>query len=178
VDRPDHRADLTFSVLRSGVGHGIVAWFETCLVDGVGFSNAPGAPEAIYGSMFFPWAHPVSLAEGQNIHVDLDADLVANDYVWRWTTSIDAAGSRPGVRFEQSQFAGAIVSLNKLNRSGSDHVPQLSEDGRVNRRALELIDGKNSLEAIARRLAAEFPQRFARWQQGLPFVAKISGENS
>jgi protein arginine N-methyltransferase 1 len=177
VDSPHHRAGLTFSVQHSGVGHGIVVWFDSCLVDGIGFSNAPGAPETIYGSMFFPWTEPVSLAEGQNVHVDLDANLVANDYVWRWTTHIDSAGSGPGLRFEQSQFAGAVVSLTKLRRSASDHVPQLSEDGRVNRRALELIDGKKSLEAIARQLASEFPQRFACWQQGLSYATKISGEN-
>ena len=92
--------------------------------------------------MFLPWTEPVSLAEGRNIRVDLEASLVENDYVWRWTTQIDSAdGSGSGLRFEQSQLAGAVVSLSKLRRSASDYVPQLSEDGRLNRRALELMDG-------------------------------------
>jgi protein arginine N-methyltransferase 1 len=179
VDSPGVRGTLNFSAERAGTGHGIVAWFETCLADGIGFSNAPGAPEAVYGSMFLPWTEPVSLAEGRNIRVDLEATLVENDYVWRWTTQIDSAdGSGSSLRFEQSQLAGAVVSLSQLRRSASDYVPQLSEDGRLNRRALELMDGTHSLEEIARKLAAEFPQRFVRRQQALAYAAKRSQEHS
>ena len=50
--------------------------------------------------------------------------------------------------------------------------------GRVNRRALELMDGTSSLEQIARKLAAEFPQRFTRSQQALSYAAKRSQEHS
>lgn len=179
IDSPDHRGSLNFSAQRPGIGHGIVVWFETCLADGIGFSNAPGAPEAIYGSTFLPWLEPVSLAEGQNLRVDLEATLVENNYLWRWTTRIASTnGSGPGLCFEQSQLAGAVISLAKLGQSASDCVPQLSEDGRVNRRVLELMDGKNSLEKIARQLVPEFPQRFQRWQQALSYVAKLSGQNT
>jgi protein arginine N-methyltransferase 1 len=179
VDSSDVRGLMNFSIQRPGTGHGIVVWFETCLADGIGFSNAPGAPEAIYGSMFLPWPEPVSLSEGQTLSVVLEASLVDNDYVWRWITQINPAGSAgKALRFEQSQLAGAIFSLEKLRRSASDYVPQLSEDGRVNRRALELMDGKNSLEEIARTLAAEYPQRFTRWRQALSYAAKRSQEHS
>lgn len=179
LDTADVHGMLNFSIQRPGTGHGIVAWFETCLADGIGFSNAPGAPEAIYGCMFLPWTEPVSLSEGQTLSVDLQASLVEADYVWRWTTRIDsAAGPGNGLRFEQSQLAGAVFSLAKLHRSASDYVPQLSEDGRVNRRTLELMDGERSLEEIARQLATEFPQRFARWQQALAYAAKRSQEHS
>ena len=179
VDSPDVRGTLNFTAQRPGTGHGIVAWFETCLADGIGFSNAPSAPELVYGSMFLPWTEPVSLAEGQEVSVDLAASLVENDYVWRWTTQIDSAdGSGSGRRFEQSQLAGAVISLAKLRRSASDYVPQLSEDGRVNRRTLELMDGKSSLEEIARRLAEEFPERFTRLQPALSYAAKRSQEHS
>jgi predicted RNA methylase len=179
VENPDCRGAVDFSVQRAGTGHGVVLWFETCLVDGVGFSNAPSTPEAIYGSMFLPWTEPVPLAEGQTVRVDLTATLTENDYVWRWNTQIDSAsGSGPAQRFEQSQLAGAVLSLAKLRSCASDYVPQLSEDGRLNRRALELMDGKNSLEDIARRLTTEFPERFARWQQALSYAAKRSQEHS
>ena len=179
VDSPDVKGALDFTVQRPGTGHGIVAWFETCLADGIGFSNAPSTPEAIYGSMFFPWTEPVSLAEGQNLRVNLEAALAESDYLWRWTTQIHSAnGSGAARRFEQSQLGGAVLSLAKLRQSASDYVPQLSEEGRVNRRALELMDGKNSLEEIARQLAAEFPQRFARWQQALSYAAKLSQHHS
>jgi protein arginine N-methyltransferase 1 len=179
VENPDARGALDFSIQRAGTGHGIAAWFETCLADGIGFSNAPGMPEAVYGSLFFPWTEPVPLSEGQTIRVDLQATLVENDYHWRWNTEFgSASGSQSALRFEQSQLAGALLSLAKLRRSASDHVPQLSEEGALHSRALELMDGKNSLEVIARQLAAEFPGRFSRWQQALSYAAKQSLEHA
>jgi len=179
VEVPHFRGALNFTVQRPGTGHGIVAWFETCLADGIGFSNAPGLPEAVYGSLFLPWTEPVALSEGQKLCVNLEAALVENDYIWRWTTQIDSPnGSGSALCFEQSQLSGSVLSLAKLRRSASDYVPQLSEEGRLHRRALELMNGKNSLEEIARQLAAEFPQRFARWQQALSYAAKLSQECS
>jgi protein arginine N-methyltransferase 1 len=179
VEDPHFCGALNFTVQRPGTGHGIVAWFDTCLADGIGFSNAPGTPEAVYGSLFFPWTEPVPLSEGQNVCVNLETSLVENDYLWRWTTQIESAdGSTTPRRFQQSQLNGAVLSPAKLRRSASDYVPQLSEEGRLDRRALELIDGKNSLEEIARQLAAEFPRRFARWQQALSHAAKLSQERS
>lgn len=179
VENPDARGALGFSVQRPGTGHGIVVWFETCLADGIGFSNAPGMPEAVYGSMFFPWTEPVPLSEGQKLCVNLEATLLENDYTWRWNTQIEPLdGSGSAVHFQQSQFSGAVLSVTKLRQSASDHVPQLSEEGALHRRALELMDGSNSLEAISRQLAAEFPQRFARWQQALSYAAKQSLEHT
>ena len=35
------------------------------------------------------------------------------------------------------------------------------------------MDGKSSLEEIARRLTSEFPARFVSWQQALNFAAAV-----
>jgi protein arginine N-methyltransferase 1 len=180
VENPDVQGKLEWNVERSGTGHGILAWFETELAHGVGFSNAPGSPETIYGSNFFPWMNPVPLAAGQIVCVDLGAKLLEEDYTWRWATRVQSA-EKPGetlASFDQSQLKGMMLSLAKLHRTASDYVPQLSEEGRMLRRTLELMDGQVSLEEIARRLAAEFPQRFTRWQQALSFAGMISKENS
>ena len=48
----------------------------------------------------------------------------------------------------------------------------------MHRRALELMDGQASLEEIARGLAAEFPQRFSRWQQAVSYAGALSQEYS
>ena len=120
------------------------------------------------------------LAAGQNLCVELEAKLLDNDYFWRWTTQIESAekAGETAARFEQSQLLGAVVSLSKLHKTSSDYVPQLSEEGLIRRMALDLMDGKSSLEEIARRLTDEFPSRFSRWQQALSFAAIISKENS
>jgi hypothetical protein len=136
-------------------------WFDADLAEGIVFSNAPSAAEAIYGSLFFPWTQPVSLGLGQSVGVSLETKLVEHDYVWRWSTRVEpleGSGS-PLIHFEQSQLPGEVLSSAQLHRLAADYVPHLSEEGHLRHRTLELMDGKVSLEEIARRLAAEFPRK-------------------
>jgi protein arginine N-methyltransferase 1 len=179
VENHDARGNLDWRVERAGTGHGILVWFDAELAEGIGFSNAPSAPETIYGSLFFPWTSPVSLMPGQTVCVNLEARVVEDDYVWRWTTRIPLEGSGGSlIHFEQSQLNGAVLSTAKLHRIAADYIPHLSEEGRLRRRTFELIDGKVSLEEIANRLATEFPRRFPRWQQALSYASAISREYS
>jgi len=178
IEDPNVQGELEWAVERSGTGHGFLVWFDAELVDGVGFSNAPAAPETVYGSQFFSWQQPVSLAEGQSVCVKLEAKFLGDDYFWRWTTDIEPLNGTHGSRihFEQSSLQGAVISLEALQKRASVHVPQLSEEVRIRRRTLEMMDGRTSLEDIARRLATEFPSRFIRWQQALSYAGTVSEE--
>ncbi len=180
VEDPNVRGNLDWRVERAGIGHGILVWFDADLAEGIGFSNAPSAPETIYGSLLFPWTQPVSLAFGQAVGVSLEAKLVENDYVWRWTTRIEPleGSAAPLIHFEQSQLSGEALSASQLHKMATDYVPRLSEEGHLRRRTFELMDGKVCLEEIARRLATEFPQRFATWEQALSYAGMISHEYS
>jgi protein arginine N-methyltransferase 1 len=175
IEDPDFQGKLTWAANRDGTGHGIVIWFDAELADGVSFSSCPGSTEKVYGLMFLPWQEPVPLVAGQTVTVDLQAKLLEKEYFWRWDTRIESA-NRPGeivIQFEQSVLRGAVLSPSQLRKSASNYVPQLSQVNLIRRRALELIDGKTSLEEIARLLTAEFPERFARWEQALPFAAAV-----
>ena len=180
LEDPDVRGELDWRVQRDGTGHGIAVWFDTELADGVSFSNAPGEPETIYASMFFPWENPVPLAAGQCVRVDLLAKLLERDYFWRWTTKIGSTENPDKIitQFDQSRLKGSVLSPAALQRGASNFVPRISEAGRVQQRALELMDGSASLEEIAKRLAAEFPSRFPAWQLALSYTGALSGEYS
>src|SRR5204863_8512832 len=138
-------------------------------VKGVIFSNAPWEPELIFGSAFFPCRKAVAIAAGDTITVDLAADLVGDDYIWRWNTRIAAAGKSATVKadFRQSTLFGVPLSLRRLHQQPSDYVPILNQDGEIDRIAISLMDGKNSLEQIARHLAQRFPARFRDWHEAL-----------
>ena len=180
VEDPDMESELTWTVKREGTGHGMAIWFDADLAEGAGFSNHPESSAGIYSSMFLPWQEPVRLAAGQTVRVHLQAKLTGEDYFWRWITRIESPG-QPGktaFEFDQSALQGALLSPAKLLRRSSQHVPQLSEEGRARRRGLELMDGRASLEDIARRLAAEFPAQFPKWEQALTFAGAVSDENS
>jgi type I protein arginine methyltransferase len=180
IDNPNVRGHVDWRVLRSGTGHGIVLWFDADLAEDTGFSNAPGAPETIYASQFFPWTQPVSLGPGQAVHVSLEAKLVEQDYVWRWTTCIEPreGSGATVIRFEQSQLAGEVLSPEQLHKKAADYIPHLSEEGRLRQRTFELMDGKVTLEEIAHHLATEFPRRFSRWEDALSYVGVISQDYS
>ena len=81
VADPNFRAEMNWTVARAGTAHGLVVWFDAELADGVGFSNAPGQPELIYSSAFFPWLEPVSLDAGDGVTVMLEARLMGEEHV-------------------------------------------------------------------------------------------------
>ena len=180
IENPNVLGDLDWRAVRAGTGHGIVVWFDADLAEGTGFSNDPSAPETIYGSLFFPWTQPVSLAVGQAVRVTLEAKLVEGDYVWRWITRVEPqeGSADPVTRFEQSQLTGEVLSAARLHRTAADYVAHLSEEGCLRRKTFELMDGKASLAEIAHQLTREFPQRFSRWEQALSYAGVISQEYS
>jgi protein arginine N-methyltransferase 1 len=180
IEDPDAQCDLEWTVTRDGTGHGIVVWFDADLAEGVGFSNRPGSDAMIYSSMFLPWQEPVHLVAGQTVRVQIQARLMEEDYFWRWVTQIGSAGKAGKIEaeFDQCVLQGAVLSPAKLIKRSSKYIPRLSKEGLLRHRALDLMDGKASLEEIARRLTSEFPERFASWEQALTFAGAISNESS
>lgn len=173
-DDPNAGAELNWTAARPGTAHGLCVWFDATLTEGVSFSNAPGAPEMIYGQMFFPWAEPVALAAGDAVTVDLRADLAGEDYLWRWKTCVRASAGQPKASFKQSTFFGAPLAAAQLRKCAASYVPSLDEEGQIDRLILSLMDGATSQEEIARRAAGRFPARFARWEEALTRVGELS----
>jgi len=81
IENPDVKGEITWTVARSGTGHGLSIWFDATLAEGIGFYNGPGMPELIYSMAFFPWSRPVPLTAGDQISVTLGANLVNEDYL-------------------------------------------------------------------------------------------------
>ena len=106
---PAFRGEGTWKISRSGSACGIGIWFDTELVNGTGFSNAPGLPEVLYGVAFFPFLEPFIVHAGDELHARIDADPVGTDYVWRWTSALNG-----NLKFEQSTFFGMPVSSDSL----------------------------------------------------------------
>jgi SAM-dependent methyltransferase len=180
VENHNVQGDLHWEVERAGTGHGIQVWFDAELAEGCRFSCGPSEPQTIYGSLFLPWTRPVSLAPYQHVTASLDARLIGDDYIYRWTSRIEplgGSGDTP-VHFEQSQLMGEMLSVAKLQRLAADYVPHLSVEGRLHRRTFELMDGRASIEEIAHRLAAEFPERFLTWKQALSYAGVVSRKYS
>ncbi len=167
-------AKLRFRATRSGVGHGITAWFETVLFEGIGFSSGPGPATTVYGQGFLPWLEPVVFEAGQEVEVDLHADPVGGDYIWRWDTKIAAHKGQPERNFHQSTFQGAQFTAEALRRRAADYVPVLLEAGHAERWLLEAMDGVTPLQEIARAAAERFPTVFRRQDDAFRRVALLA----
>jgi protein arginine N-methyltransferase 1 len=170
-------ANLSFRVVRPGVAHGLCLWFETQLFEDIGYSSGPGGASTIYGQAFLPWLEPVNVVEGQEIQVELHADLVGDDYVWRWNTRIDILGSNAR-HFQQSTFQGENFAPHSLHRRAADFVPALSETGEADRWLLQAMNGKASLQEIAQEAAKLFPKLFSGWDEAFRRAAELSGKYS
>lgn len=161
-------------VTRSATGHGLGIWFETTLLEGIGFSTAPREIESVYGHVFLPWLEPVALLEGDICTIDLRVHLVGNDYVWQWETSIPASAARKEIRFVQSTFYGSLFPPSLLQKRKQDFVPILNEDGQAERWLLQAMDGSRTLENIAAEAARLFPQVFRRTEDAMNLAADLA----
>lgn len=180
VTSADAHGRLTASVTREGTANAVCVWFDRELIDGIGFSNAPGEPGRIYGQALLPLETPVEVDTGDDVTVHIEARLVGGDYAWRWDTRITAAngGGGPKAAFEQSTVRSAPVSISRLRRREAGHRPELGEDGEINSFVLSLMDGATPLSDIAEQLTGRFPERFAEPNDALARVAQLSEKYS
>ena len=171
-------AELDLHVAREGTAHGVCLWFETKLFEEIGYSSGPGAAGTIYGQLFLPWLEPVAVEKGQKIQLGLHADLVGEDYIWRWEARIPAGANHAELHFQQSTFQGANFSPQSLRRQAVDYAPLLSEAGQADLWMLERMDGSASLQKIAQSASERFPRLFSSWREAFRRAADLSREFS
>jgi protein arginine N-methyltransferase 1 len=176
IEDPSVAGSLSWHTERRGTAHGVLVWFDAELAQGIGFSNAPGQPELIYGQAFFPMQEPVRLTESDRVEVELRADLVGDDYIWRWSTRVTPAGSSGAVKaaFRQSTFFGAPLAAARLRQREAGFVPRPTADAGIDGHVLSLLDGRTPLGEIAASLCACFPQHFPRRQEALARAADLA----
>ncbi len=170
-----NRRATGWTVVRSGTAHGFVAWFDTVLTEDVGFSNAPGGGPLLYGNVFFTWQEPVAVACDDAIAVSLLANLLGDDYIWRWNSRVmDSPGTaEPRTEFSQSSFVGP-PALERLRRGAAGYVPVLNGREEVDRFILDHIDGKRSLRDISETVASHFPTEFSTWEVAMEAVGELA----
>jgi type I protein arginine methyltransferase len=180
LESPNVSAQVTWAASRAGIGHGLIIWFDSIVANGVSFSNAPGASELIFGSAFFPLSEPITVIAGDTLSVFIQANLVGEDYLWRWDTRVLEEGNSNKIKadFKQSTFFGVPLSSARLHKRASNHVPALNEAGLIERFVLSLMDGENSLEQIAKRVAAQFPDCFVNDNGSLAYVGDVAEKYS
>ena len=181
LSAPNLSGRVVWTLDRVTTVHGLAVWFDCEASDGIGFSNSPASPtKQIYGQAFFPWSRPVELSPGDQVSLQIRADLAGEDYVWGWNSDITMGADSPRtlVSFRQSTFQGAPVSPENLRKRAQTFVPTLNEDSRIDRVILQQMADGLPLGQIARNLLGQFSHRFPTWQNALDHVAGLSTKYS
>jgi protein arginine N-methyltransferase 1 len=178
IDTPHLAAALALPVLRSGVAHGLALWFDSELVEELVLSNAPDAPRLIYEQAYFPWPRAVPVEPGDSAAIRLRADLVGEDYVWCWDSTVTSRGAaNPAIAsFRQSTFLGMSLGAASLRKRAATYRPSLKEDGEIDLQVLTLMRGSEarSNAEIAAALRRRFPHRFAADEEALARVVELA----
>jgi hypothetical protein len=161
VETSDVSGTMTWTAARSGACHGMAVWFEALVAEGISYSNAPGQSETVYGQCFLPWPVPIDLAAGDRITVILNADLVGEEYVWRWESRVNDGQRLDRVKaaFEQSSFLGIPLAPALLRKRSAQFVPTLNENGEIERFIMNLMDGRASVQEIAQQVCNRYKGR-------------------
>jgi protein arginine N-methyltransferase 1 len=177
VERSDIEGTVELDAIRSGQARGLCVWFDTELYDGVGFSNAPGAPPTIYGQAFFPLPDPIPLERNDRIRLELRAKLVGSDHVWTWRGRV-LEGGAAGQSFTQSTFYGTPLAPAELRKRADVFVPRLSRQGEAHAWILSRMSASLPLRVIAEGAVSAFPDLFPDFPQALRQVADLSQQFS
>jgi type I protein arginine methyltransferase len=175
ISNPNVLASFDLKVEKAGDAHGLLLWFDAELLDGIGFSNAPGEPRQIYGQTLLPLEQAVEVAPGDRVMGEISARLVDGSYVWSWRTAVQQNGSNDLVEFRQSSFFANVFAPDKLRTRASDFVPPARTAHEIDRFCLSLVDGHRTLEAMAEELRAKFPEAFADASAAFNHVTRVVG---
>jgi protein arginine N-methyltransferase 1 len=167
------RGTATLTATRDGVVHGVSAWFEACLLPGIGFTNAPGSPEAIYGQAYFPFPAAVGVRAGEEIEVTLEARLGGADYLWRWRAH-GRDGRADAWSCDQSTFFATPLEAEALRRRAPSFVPTVNGEGTLDAWILSRMDGSRSVRAIAAEAAERFPGQLESLSEALARVGDLA----
>ena len=175
IESPNVKGETSLQITKPGTGHGFLVWFDTHLAEGIEFSNTPLQPELIYSSAFFPWLEPVKLNTGDTVSITLKANLIDNDYLWRWHTRICSGDhKKTKAEFKQSTFQSIPVTLEEFGKKEAGYIPSLGSRGKIDQAILNLMNGKITNQEITNRIYKQYPEEFANRKEVFNKVCNLS----
>ena len=141
---------VELAVTRGGTAHALAVWFEATLMDGIGFTTAPGH-RIVYKRSVLPLLEPVVVQPGDTAKITLRTDVSGAE--WAWDTQI--AG---GARVRQSTFLGTPASPDALLREAITATPARSATGERALRVLSEMDGTRTVRELVDDLATAHPE--------------------
>ena len=133
----------------------------------------------VYGCGFFPLLEPVPIEKGDTIILSIRADLVEDQYLWRWHTRINSGDNPLAIKadFKQST-SDSSLNIRQITERASVLRPSLGEEGEIDLFILGMMNGRTTLEKIAQQVQKRFPAYFKAPQEALLYVYDLSQQYS
>lgn len=173
VESAGFHRKLELPVEREGVMHGLAVWFDTVLVEGVGFSTAPNLEKTVYGRLFLPLPEPAEVAAGDVVRASVRAVVEDDEYLWIWSGRVRGEDGSERAAFTSSSAFFNPENPAVLEVAHEGCVPALSGDGRLVGQVLQGMDGACSVAELADRLLDGHPGRFEYREDALAFVQSV-----
>ncbi len=174
ITEPNLDRTVELTAERGGTVHGLLVWFDAEIAEGLGYSNAPGEPELVYGQMFLPLDGAPQLSAGERITARVRGTLIDGEYVWSWDWQVrDAAGATRGKVTQQSSFLSRLFSPAALQGQSNEHAPELTTPMQIDRDSLALVGDGQTLDAIARIIQSRYPNHLGSYKEALDHVAQL-----
>ncbi len=74
-------------VTQDGAADGIVYWFEASITEDHHYSTKLGDSDPTYGRLYLPFKKELTLTEGEQVSLSIEAMKIGGDYAWRWGAS-------------------------------------------------------------------------------------------
>lgn len=168
--------DTTVELLaeKDGIAHGLLVWFDAEIAEGLGYSNAPGEPELVYGQMLLPFADPPRLKTGDRVRARFRGNLVDNNYVWSWDGEVvDGKTGETRNPFRQSSFLSRVISKQAAAAGSNLAIPQRSVRMQIDADCLAMVDGGTDQDGIARALMERYPDQLTSYRAALDHVVSL-----
>jgi len=123
VDDPNAAGTVSQTVLRNGVGHGILVWFEAWIDNIEHFSGGPDSGLEVYGHLFYPWTKSIELRKGDRVELKISARSAGDRYYWSWSTLVESPVGQEKARFQQTTFNTESPSPRQLKKAASATEP-------------------------------------------------------
>lgn len=173
VETQDICSEISLTVKRDGVLHGLGGWFAAMLSNNISLSNVPPIKTPSWNQAFFPLKSPVHLKQGNSLIVKI---LTYNGAEWRWQVEIESKSysgetlQEQKTKFDHSTFWGFPLSREEFRKQALNYTPKLSRKGEAELFLLNLFNGKSTISEMTSELFRCFPDYFKSLKEASNFV--------
>ena len=160
-------ANLSFTIERDGVLHGVGSWFSAQLSADVTITNSPlDANPMRRRHLFLPIPRPLPVSKNDKVEVTIRNKYRESLMTW-------SVGVRGEAAQKQSTWNGMFLSKEDIQRTLPGFVPHLTLRGYARLSVLSLCDGERPLSEIEQEVLRRHPRLFKSAAEAATFVAEV-----